>query len=249
VVVGAGGSGIGLAVVEAFLAEGARVVTADLDVDALSSRSDVVALGMDLLDPDAPARLVAEAVQRHGGVDVLVNVLGIAPGRNSFLDVSDEDWERTLDANLLVMARSCRAALPHMIDRGRGSIVSIASDVARQPNPMLVDYSVSKAAVAALSKALSVEFGPRGIRSNVISPGPTRTPGFVSNFARDVAPAWGMGTEEAIAHFVSEIHRLPLGRLGEPREVAAVAVFLASDVAANVTGSDYRVDGGAVRAV
>jgi NAD(P)-dependent dehydrogenase (short-subunit alcohol dehydrogenase family) len=111
----------------------------------------------------------------------------------------------------------------------------------------MIDYSVSKAAVMSLSKLLSIEFGPHGIRSYVISPGPTRTPGLLTAFENDFAPAWNMGTEEAIEHFVTNIQRLPTGRIGEPADVAAVALFLASDVARQVTGSDYRVDGGTIR--
>jgi NAD(P)-dependent dehydrogenase (short-subunit alcohol dehydrogenase family) len=247
VLVTGGGAGIGLAIAEAFLEEGSRVIAVDRDISRVRRLDGVRAIEADLLDPDAPAQLAAEAELRFGGLDVLVNNLAIAPVRSGFLDVTDADWRQTLDANLLVMARCCRAVLPQMVERGSGAIVSLASDVARQPNPGMVDYSVSKAAVLSLSKILSIEFGPHGIRSNVISPGPTRTPGLLTAFENDFAPAWRMDTEEAIEHFVTNIQRVPTGRIGEPSDVAAVALFLASDLAGQVTGSDYRVDGGTVR--
>jgi NAD(P)-dependent dehydrogenase (short-subunit alcohol dehydrogenase family) len=247
VLVTGGGAGIGLAIVEAFLGERSRVMAVDRDLSQLERVDGVHAIEADLLDPDVPTRLAAEATQRFGGLDVLVNNLAIAPIRTSFLDVTDADWRRTLDANLLVMVRCCRAVLPQMVEQSSGAIVSLASDVARQPNPGMVDYSVSKAALMSLSKILSIEFGPHGIRSNVISPGPTRTPGLLTAFENDFAPAWNMGTEEAITHFVTNVQRLPTGRIGEPADVAAVALFLASDLARQVTGSDYRVDGGTVR--
>jgi NAD(P)-dependent dehydrogenase (short-subunit alcohol dehydrogenase family) len=247
VLVTGGGAGIGLAIVEAFAGEGSRVLAVDRDIARLEPLDSVHAIEADLLDPDIPARLAEEARQRFGGLDVLVNNLAIAPIRTSFLDVTDADWRQTLDANLLVMARCCRAVLPDMVERGSGALVSLASDVARQPNPGMVDYSVSKAAVLSLSKLLSIEFGPHGIRSNVISPGPTRTPGLLTAFENDFAPAWGMETDEAVEHFVTNVQRVPTGRIGEPEDVAACALFLASDLAGQVTGSDYRVDGGTVR--
>jgi NAD(P)-dependent dehydrogenase (short-subunit alcohol dehydrogenase family) len=131
-----------------------------------------------------------------------------------------------------------------MVEQGSGAIVSVASDAGRQPDPFYVDYCVSKACVISLAKSLSIEFGSKGIRSNVVSPGPTVTPGLVEFFEKSAAPEWGMSTDEAIDHFAKNIRKLPLGHLGQAEDVAATIVFLASDLAKQTTGSDYRVDGG-----
>jgi NAD(P)-dependent dehydrogenase (short-subunit alcohol dehydrogenase family) len=137
-----------------------------------------------------------------------------------------------------------------MIERGKGAIVSIASDVGRAPDPFFVDYAVSKAGVLSLSKALSIEFGPKGVRSNVVSPGPTRTPLWdrPGGFADSLAEEFGMEVEAAIDHFAKEVRKLPLGKLGRPEEVANAVFFLASDLAAQVTGSEYCVNGGVLNA-
>ena len=147
------------------------------------------------------------------------------------------------------MVRACRAAIPHMLERG-GSIVSISSDAGHMPAPFFVDYCVTKAAIRVLSKALATEFADRGIRSNTISPGPTRTAPWERQGLIDVlAERWGIDREAAIERFIKEERRMPLGRLGDPADVAAVVVFLASDLARQITGSDYRVDGGMIATV
>jgi NAD(P)-dependent dehydrogenase (short-subunit alcohol dehydrogenase family) len=147
--------------------------------------------------------------------------------------------------------RACRAAIPHMIRQGRGSIVSIASDVGRQPDAFFVDYGVSKAGVLSLSKALSIEFGPKGIRSNAVNPGPTRTPAWdkPGGFAEALANEFGLDDKDvAVEHFAKEVRKLPLGRVNRPEDVAPVLLFLASDVAGQVTGSAYAVDAGVIAA-
>jgi NAD(P)-dependent dehydrogenase (short-subunit alcohol dehydrogenase family) len=253
VVVTGGASGIGLAVVEAFLAEGAHVVAGDIAIESLHglepSLGTVHSVEVDLRTADGCARLVNRAIQLEGGIDVLVNNVGLVGGhRTSFLEVTDEAWHETLELNLMSFVRTTRAALPHMLDRASGSIVSVASDIAREPNPFFVDYGVSKAAVVSLSKSLSIELGPRGIRSNVVSPGPTRTPGLVEFFQQSVGPDWGMTGDAAIEHFVHNVRRVPLQRLGEPADVAAAVLFLASERAKYVTGSEYCVNGGVLSA-
>lgn len=246
VVITGAASGIGLGCVEAFLAEGSHVVGGDLDPGALEGMEGVTPVQADLSSLSGPKDLIERAVAEHGTVDVLVNNVGIAPYRESFLSTTDEDWQQVMDLNFYAMARSARAAIPHMVAQNRGAIVSIASDVGRQPDVFFVDYGVSKAAVLSLSKALSIEFGPKGIRSNCVSPGPTRTalwdrPG---GFADSLAEEFGMDKEAAIDHFAKEVRKLPLGKLGQPGDVAAAVVFLSSDLAGQVTGSDYAVDGG-----
>ena len=215
-VVTGGGSGIALRTIEMLLDEGAAVVTADRDISRLEGR-DVRALEADLTDPAAPGRLIDVAVRQHGRVDILVNAVGGPTPRQGFTDISDEEWQRALELNFLCMMRASRAAIEPMRRAGGGAIVSIASDAGREPEAHFVDYGVAKAAVMSLSKALAHEYAPEGIRSNVVSPGPTRTDGFVGVFGR-IAEAW-------------------------------VILFLCSDIASNVTGSDYRVDGGIIRSV
>ncbi len=252
VVITGAGSGIGLAIAGAFAAEGARVVAGDRAPAALgqiTSRYPVVSLTLDLADPAGPAELVGRAVSDYGRVDVLINNVGIAPYRDGFLTVSDEDWLALLNINFLCMVRACRAAIPPMVAHGGGAIVSIASDAGRQPDPFFVDYAVSKAAVLSLSKSLSMEYGAAGIRVNCVSPGPTRTPALAGPgmFADSLAAELGVSRDEAIEHFAKVMRKLPLGRINEPHEVASVVLFLASSAAAaQVTGSDYAVNAGSI---
>jgi NAD(P)-dependent dehydrogenase (short-subunit alcohol dehydrogenase family) len=246
VLVTGGSQGIGEAIVTAFRELGDQVVNADLRHDEAVVGVDAVTC--DFVDPTAAANLVQHAVDQYGRIDVVVNNVGLAPFRESFLSVSDDDWRSLIDINLMTMVRLCRAAIPVMIEGGGGAIVSIASDAARQPDPFFVDYALTKAAVRSLSKTLSKEFGSKGIRVNTVSPGPTRTPALVGEgaFASQLAAELGVSREEAIDHFVNVMRKLPLGHLIEPRDVAAVVVFLASDGARSVTGSDYCVDAGSI---
>jgi NAD(P)-dependent dehydrogenase (short-subunit alcohol dehydrogenase family) len=234
-------SGIGLACAKALRAAGAHVVAADREITNLG---DMAAIEMDLLEADASGMLVKAAVQKFGGLDILVNNLGGAKHRGSLLEVTDQDWNATLDLNFFSGLRMCRAALPALIERGSSAIVSIASDAGRQPDPFYVDYCVAKAAVISLIKSISIEFGPKGVRANAVAPGPTLTPGLIDFFETSVAPKWQMSTDEAIDHFARNIRKLPLGRLGKPEDVANIVVFLSSDLAQQITGSTFGVDGG-----
>jgi NAD(P)-dependent dehydrogenase (short-subunit alcohol dehydrogenase family) len=243
VVVTGGGAGIARAVVETFIDEGAKVVTADRDTSPLAGL-EVEALELDLLDPTSPQKLVDRAVELHGTVDVLVNALGgLVPKTNGFTEITEEDWDWTLNFNLRVMIRTTRAVLPVMVENGGGSIVTIASDQSRQPDPIFVEYAAAKAGVLSVAKAISIEYADRGIRSNSIAPGPCLTPGLEGPLSH-MAEEWGVSTEEAIDRFVKEIREIPIGRIGQPQDVANVVAFLASDLASNVTGSEYCTDGG-----
>lgn len=248
-VVTGGGSGIGLATATRLNDEGARVVVGDRYPSAAESVAELL-VEVDLSTADGCETLIERTAAELGRLDVLVNNVGIFPYRESFLAVSDRDWQALMDVNFMSMVRCSRAAIPHMLERGSGSIVSIASDVARAPDVFFVDYGVSKASVLSVSKALSIEFGPRGIRSNTVSPGPTRTPPWdrPGGFGDSLATEFEMDKEAAIEHFAKVVRKLPLGKLGDPEDVAAVVAFLASDAAKHVTGSDYCVDGGVVAA-
>jgi NAD(P)-dependent dehydrogenase (short-subunit alcohol dehydrogenase family) len=247
VVVTGGGAGIARAVVETMLGEAAAVVTADRDVAPLAGL-DLEAVELDLLDPAAPQALIDRAVERHGRVDVLVNALGgLVPKLNGFTAITEEDWDWTLNFNLRVTIRTIRAALPAMLKGGGGSIVSIASDAGRQPDPVFVEYCAAKAGVLSVSKAISIEYADRGIRSNAVSPGPTLTPGLEVGLG-EMAVEWGVSTEAAIERFIKEVREVPLGRIGQVQDIANVVAFLASDLAANVTGSEYCANGGTIHA-
>jgi len=247
------GSGIGLATTRALLAEGASVVAADLAPAAAAQGAPpqrLATIEVDLATADGPAAAVAATIERFGAIDVLVNNVGVAPHRDGFLAVADADWKELFELNFFSMVRCCRAAIPSMRSRGRGSIVSLSSDAGHMPGPYFVDYSLTKGMVRLLSKALATEFAPDGIRSNTVSPGPTRTAPWESGeFIDALAQQWDVEREEAIVRFVRDERRMPLGRLGEAEDVAAAIVFLVSDRARQITGADYRVDGGMVSTV
>jgi NAD(P)-dependent dehydrogenase (short-subunit alcohol dehydrogenase family) len=252
VVITGAGSGIGLATARRFITEGARVVGADIEPEALKELpGEVLPLTVDLREASAAQQVVDAAVAEFGGIDVLVNNVGLYPYRKEgFLSVSDAGWEEVLELNLFSAVRATRAVLPHMIEAGRGSLIHIGSEAGREPAPFFVDYCVTKAALINLSKSLSIEFGPLGVRSNVVSPGATRTPFWDApgGFVDILADQFGMEREVALAHFVTEVRKLPTGRLGRPEEVASVIAFLASDLAGQVTGAEYTVNGGSLAA-
>ena len=172
--------GIGLAVTRALVAEEVRVAagarTTSDELAALSADGTVVPVLGDLSAPDGPAALVDEAVRTFGAIDVLVNNVGaVTPRLDGFLAIDDAEWERTLAINFLTAVRATRAALPHLLERAPSTIVTVCSVNSFLPDPTVVDYSAAKAALANLSKSLSKEFGPRGVRVNTVSPGPVET--------------------------------------------------------------------------
>jgi NAD(P)-dependent dehydrogenase (short-subunit alcohol dehydrogenase family) len=246
-VTGAAG-GIGSATVEMLLGAGARVAAVDLEKPEAGSDGDFLPLVEDLSTADGCKAAVAAAAEAYGDVGVLVNNVGIGPARPGFLSVPDEEWARTFELNFMSMVRICREAIPGMVEKGEGSIVNVSSAAARQVEPAVVDYAASKAAMLNTSKALANEFGPQGVRSNVVTPGPTRTPMWdrPGAFVDHLAERYSMEREAALDYYAKEVRKIPTGRLGAPADVAAVIVFLASPLSRQVTGADYRVDGGSV---
>jgi len=246
VVTGAG-RGIGLAITRALVANGAHVVAGSLkpsdELHQLAKDGRVQVLEVDLSEPGGPARLVALAGDR---IDIVVNNVGGAPARTGgFLSITDEDWQASFTINLMAAVRTTRSALPAMLAAGAGSIVTICSVNAALPDPAVLDYSAAKAALAAFCKALSKEVGPRGVRINTVSPGPVATDLWLGDHgvAQAVSRATGAKPED-VANQAA--HDAVTGRFSRPEEVADLVLLLASDRTANVTGADFRIDGGLV---
>lgn len=249
--------GIGRATALGFAKEGARIAAVDIDKGDLASLvAEIKAMGGeaasgigDLSTADGVRSSIAEALKGYGSnIDVLVNNVGSGAVR-TFDQLSDEDWDQTLQLNFMSYVRSVRAVLPAMRQRGSGVIINNASDLARQPEPVPNDYSVSKAAVLAFTKGLARSEGPK-IRVNAVAPGPVWTPFWSKpgGFADTFATFHKMPPKEAVEHELS-LRQLPMNRLGTPEEVANVIVFLASDLASFVTSAVWGVDGGSIRSI
>ncbi|RYM06874.1 SDR family oxidoreductase [Sporolactobacillus sp. THM7-7] len=245
-------SGMGLAITKAFLNEGAKVAGGDLKIDDLKDIADTDSLypiETDLSTREGAETLIEEAVRHFGKIDILVNNVGIAVYKSSFLDLTDEDWDRTLQTNLYSMIRVSRAAIPYLRKQEHSAIISTASESGHVPDDFAIDYSVSKAGVINLTTALSNEFAGDGVRVNCVSPGPTRThmwerPGGMID---TLAEKFNMEKEEAVRHFAKNVRQIPRGQIGKPEEIAAVVLFLASEKASYVTGAEYAVNGGSVK--
>jgi NAD(P)-dependent dehydrogenase (short-subunit alcohol dehydrogenase family) len=242
--------GIGLAVTRVLVAEGVRVAagarSAGPDLTELAGSGLVHPVEVDLTTPDGPGRLVAEAVRAFGGVDVLVNNVGAArPRVEGFLAVTDEDWSASLTINFLSAVRTVRAALPHLLERAPATIVTVSSVNAFLPDPAVIDYCAAKGALSNFCKSLSKEFGPRGIRVNMVSPGPVETGLWLSEdgVAATVSRATGLDRADVAQRAVAGT---ATGRFTHPEEVADAVLLLASGRAGNVTGADLVIDGGLV---
>jgi len=253
VVTGAAG-GIGLAIVQAFVAEGCRIVAADIatssELTAAVAPTGGLALVADLGTRTGPPLLIASALDQMGGIDILVNNLGISPHRRGFVDASDDDWQHTFEVNLMSAVRSTREALPALLKQG-GVIVSLASALGREPTHTMPDYCSLKAATLALTRMLGEEFSPRGVRAVAISPGPTLTPQWTSPGGNldAMARSEGVTRDMAERHLVPRDLRLSLGRMATSAEIAAAVVFAASPVCGAMTGSEIVVDAGMLKAV
>jgi NAD(P)-dependent dehydrogenase (short-subunit alcohol dehydrogenase family) len=217
------------------------------DLAELAGRPGVVHEAVDLGTPDGPARAVQRALREFGGLDILVNNVGVSLPRDGFLSLSDEDWDASWRVNFLSAVRACRAAIPAMLDSGGGSIINITSLNSRQPHPMVVEYGAAKAALTNLTKALSEEFAGRKVRVNAIAPGFVRTPMWTDpgGFGEHVARLTGAAdVTEVIEKTAPEMLGISVGRFADPDELCGLALLLASDSAAMMTGSEYLVDGG-----
>jgi NAD(P)-dependent dehydrogenase (short-subunit alcohol dehydrogenase family) len=240
--------GIGLAVVRTLAAEGVRVVAGARTVESLEGIDGVTPVSVDLVDAGGPERLVAEAVDRHGRIDVLVNnVGGVKVRLDGFLQITDADFERSLQLNFFAALRAMRAAIADMIGHGGGTIVNVASvNAFFHPDGLVIDYGAAKAALLNVTKALSQELGPHGVRINSVSPGPVATGLWLGD--RGVAATVGSaaGVDPAAIREQATAG-MPTGRFTTPAEVATLVALLASPRTANVTGSNYVIDGGLVK--
>jgi 3-oxoacyl-[acyl-carrier protein] reductase len=230
--------GIGLEAARLLAAEGARVVTCGRSGAPRTGES--LHVTADLGRAGEPERVVAEVVEALGGLDVLVNNVGIAR-QARFEDVPDEEWDSYWQLNVMSYVRTIRTALPHLRARGGGSIVNVSSTSGKRPSTGMPHYSVTKAAVLSLSRLVADLYAKDGIRCNAVAPGPTATQAWLGEGG--LADQQGGDREEVLAKVGAG---RPLGRLARPEEIAAVIVFLCSARAAYVTGAAWSADGGTV---
>jgi 2-dehydro-3-deoxy-L-fuconate 4-dehydrogenase len=236
----AAGQGIGRAIAQAFSAEGARVIATDVDESKLAGLKSAKSLKLDVRSTAAVDALAKNVAAEFGALDVLVNCAGYVH-HGSVLDCSEQDWDFSFDLNVKSMHRTIKAFLPGMLQKKAGAIVNISSAVSSiRGVPDRYAYGATKAAVIGLTKAVAADFIKQGIRANAICPGTIESPSLEGRI-KDRSQATGKSLTEVEKAF---IERQPMGRLGKPEEVAALAVFLASDEASYITGQPHLVDGG-----
>jgi 2-keto-3-deoxy-L-fuconate dehydrogenase len=235
----AAGQGIGRAVAEAFVREGAAVIATDLNealLATLQGTPGVTTRRLDVLDPAA----ITAAAKAAGAVDILFNGAGFVHA-GTVLDCTEEEWAFAFDLNVRSQFRTIKAFVPGMLDKGRGSIINVASvagSIKGAPNRFV--YGTTKAAVIGLTKAVAADFITKGIRCNAICPGTVESPSLRDRIAAQ-AQASGQTLDQVEAAFIS---RQPMGRLGRVEEIAALAVYLASDESSFTTGTAQVIDGG-----
>jgi NAD(P)-dependent dehydrogenase (short-subunit alcohol dehydrogenase family) len=233
-----GASGIGRATAVRLAAEGATVVAADVSEDGLAETASLVreaggvitTVGGDVSDPASVQAIVSSAVEEHGGIDVVGNIAGILRF-NNLADTTLDEWNRVLAVNLTGTFLMCQTAMPHLLE-SQGNIVNISSTAALAGQPWAAAYSASKGGIMSLSFNLAVEFGRRGVRTNVVAPGSVETPIQDEFFFPE-------GADHSLVHRVMALDK-PRG----PEHIASVVAFVASDDGAHMNGSVIRCDGG-----
>ncbi len=236
-VITGGASGIGLATAKRLADEGSKIVIGDLDPTTGAVAAELVGglfVETDVTNADQVKNLFDTAKSTYGSVDVAFNNAGISPpDDDSILDTGIDAWRRVQEVNLTSVFLCCKAVIPIMLEQGKGSIINTASFVATMAAATSqISYTASKGGVLAMSRELGVQFARKGIRVNALSPGPVNTPLLMELFAKD--------PERAARRLV----HIPLGRFGEPDEIAAAVAFLASDDSSFMTASNFLVDGG-----
>ena len=234
VIITGAGRGIGAATARKFLGFGDRVYGADLAFD--EAPPGLVEAVCDITDPDAARGLAERMADETGRIDVLVNNAGIRVVAD-VVDTSVEDWDRLMSVNLRAVFLMCKFTLPCMLEQGSGAIVNVASNSGWHPIPNRAAYCASKAGVIGLTRQMALQYARRGVRVAAVCPGNTLTP-----FTRGPM-GFGRAADPAAAQ-AAQAERMPLGRSGEPEEIAAAIAWLASEEASFVTGSVLDVDGG-----
>ena len=239
-VVTAAGQGIGRAIAEAFVAEGATVIATDLDVAKLKGLKKATLLALDVRDTAKVNALAKDVIKKFGAPDILANCAGFVH-QGSVLECSEDDWDFSFDLNVKSMHRMYRAFVPAMLKHGGGSIINIASVASSLRGlPNRYAYGATKAAVIGLTKAMAADFIRKGIRVNAICPGTIQSPSLNERIAAN-AKKFSKSLKDVRKDFVD---RQPIGRLGTPEEIAAGAVWLASDDSSYFTGQTLQIDGG-----
>jgi 2-keto-3-deoxy-L-fuconate dehydrogenase len=235
----ASGAGIGRATAIAFAQEGAKVIASDVSLEALRGLRDAGVAETHLIDV-RNTKAVEDAAKKIGAVDIIFNAAGFVH-HGTVLECSEQDWDFSFDLNVKSMHRTIRAFLPAMLAKGGGSIVNIASGAGSVRGiPNRYAYGATKAAVIGLSKAVAADFIRKGVRCNAICPGTVQSPSLDSRIS---AQARSLGKTDAEVRQMF-IDRQPMGRLGTAEEIAAMAVYLASDESAFTTGQTFLIDGG-----
>jgi NAD(P)-dependent dehydrogenase (short-subunit alcohol dehydrogenase family) len=250
VLVTGGTAGIGKAVVSRLHEGGAKVVTTAREKTMDDENREYELVQADLSTSEGCAKVVKEVISHLGGIDILVNVVGASSAPSGgFSVLSDEEWQRELNINLMAAVRLDRGLLPGMIERGTGVIVHVSSIQRKLPlYQATLAYASAKAALTTYSKGLSNEVGPKGIRVNSIAPGFIETSAAQQLIER-LSKESGTDTDTARQELMKSLGGIPIGRPGRPEEVAELVAFLVSDRAMSINGSEYVIDGGTVPTV
>lgn len=252
-VVTGGNKGLGAASARLLAAEGARLMLTgrnepDLEAAARDMQgagaAEVATIAADLTAPDAADRVAAAALEAFGRIDILINCAGASQG-GVFWEIPDQVWEDSLALKFMGTVRMIRAVIPAMRAQGYGRIVTVAGNTGRQPNSRMLPGAAANAALLAVTKGLADEVAADGIAVNAVNPGPTRTERW-NTLMKNLAKQSGSTVAEVEAGFMKDI---PMDRLAEPEEIARTIVYLASDAAANITGTSVTADGGWTKAL
>lgn len=251
-IVAASSKGLGKAVAKTLAREGALVTINGRDAETLKAAADEIRAetGADLLEivgdmrePGDIERLVSETVAKRGGLDIVVCNAGGPPAGTFESFPDDQPWLDAVNLNLMSTLRLSRAAIPHLQQRGGGSITNIMSTSVKQPIPSLILSNTARTGVIGLAKSLALEYAPQNIRVNTVCPGTTRTDRIL-NLAKSRSESSGKSVDELLAE---DAQAIPMGRIGEPQEFANVVTFIASPAASYVTGVTITVDGGSTK--